>query len=180
MKKITILTGSLIIMLNSMAQVLIPKDEKQAVSFSIKNFGLTVNGSFTGVQGSISFNPASLVTASFNVTVDAGTVNTGNNSRDGHLKKEEYFNATAFKEISLVSTKITGGSAQGAYLFEGVLSIKGTNKSIAFPFTAVQTTEGYLFTGSFKINRRDFKVGGSSLVLSDNLTVNLKVSAKRS
>ena len=178
MKRIMVLTGSLVFMLNSMAQVFVPKDENQAVSFAIKNLGFTVNGSFSGLQGSIVFNPASLATASFNVTVDAGTVNTGNNSRDGHLKKDDYFNAGVFKKISLVSTKITNGTAQAIYLFEGVLNIKGTNKSIAFPFTAAPTTEGYLFSGSFKINRRDFKVGGSSLVLSDNLTILLKVSAK--
>jgi polyisoprenoid-binding protein YceI len=131
------------------------------------------------LQGSIVFNPSNLAVASFKVTVDAGTVNTSNNSRDGHLKKEEYFNAASFPKISLVSSKIAVGAVQGAYVFEGLLSIKGTKKSISFPFTAVPTAEDYLFSGSFKINKRDFKVGGSSLILSDNLTVILKVQAKK-
>ncbi|MBC7936197.1 MAG: YceI family protein [Rhizobacter sp.] len=180
MKKITVLLCSLTIMFNTMAQGYIPKDEKQAVSFVIKNFGLTVNGSFPGLLGSITFNPSNVTASLFNVTVDASSISTGNNSRDGHLKKEEYFNTAIFKKISLVSSQITNGAVQGSYLFDGVLSIKGTKKSISFPFTAMPTTEGYLFNGSFKINRRDFKVGGSSLVLSDNLTVLLRVQAKRS
>ncbi len=180
MKKITILLYSLTIVFTSMAQTYTPKDEKQAVNFTIKNLGFTVNGSFTGLQGSIVFNPANLSAASFNVTVDAGTVNTGNNSRDGHLKKEEYFNTATFKKISLVSSKILSGTVQGSYVFEGVLSVKESNKPISFPFTAVASSEGYSFSGSFKINRRDFKVGGSSLVLSDNVMVMLKVQAKKS
>jgi polyisoprenoid-binding protein YceI len=180
MKYFTALLFSLTILCSGYAQLYKPTDDKQAVSFIIKNFGLAVTGSFSGLQGNIQFNPASLAVASFKVTVDAGTVNTGNSSRDGHLKKEEYFNTAVFQKISIVSSKITNGSAHGTYLFEGVVSIKGINKLISFPFTAISTTEGYQFAGSFKINRRDFKVGGNSMVLSDNLIVNLTISAKKS
>jgi polyisoprenoid-binding protein YceI len=168
------------IQFNTYAQIYLPKDDKQAVNFIIKNFGINVNGNFKGLQGSITFNPTNLTSASFKVTVDAGTVNTGNTSRDGHLKKDDYFNIAAFKKISIVSSTIKNGIGRGAYLFEGVLNIKGINKPISFPFTAIPSADGYLFTGSFKINRRDFNVGGNSLVLSDNLIVNLSISAKKS
>jgi polyisoprenoid-binding protein YceI len=180
MKKITILLFCLTLLFNTYAQYYTPKEDKQAVNFIIKNFGLTVNGSFSGLQGHIVFNTSNLTAASFKVSVDAGTVNTGNSSRDGHLKKEEYFNVATFQKISIVSSKITNGNSKGTYLFEGVLSIKGTNKVISFPFTATTTTDGFIFSGSFKINRQDFKVGGNSIILSDNLTVNLNVSTKKS
>ncbi len=176
----TVLWCSLAIMVSSFAQTYTPSNEKQSVTFSIKNFGLIVEGSFTGLAGSIAFNPANMEASSFKVTVDAPTVNTGNKSRDGHLNKEEYFNTTIFKKISLISSKITRGTAPGIYLFEGLLNIKGIAKSITFPFTAEPNTDGFLFSGNFKINRRDFKVGGSSLILADNLSVMLKVLAKKS
>lgn len=175
MKKFFILSITVFIVVFSFAQRYVPKIEGSAVTFAIKNFGLTVNGNFKVLHGAITFNPANLSIANFNVTVDAGTVNTGNGSRDDHLKKEEYFNAAAFSKISIVSTKISNGSKTGSYLFEGVVTIKGTAKNISFPFTAVSANDGYLFESSFKLNRRDFKVGGSSLVLSDVLSVNLKV-----
>ncbi len=177
MKKIFCLSIAIFIVAFTFAQRYVPKNEGSSVAFDIKNFGLTVNGSFSGLQGSITFNSANAGIAKFNVTVDAGTVNTGNSSRDNHLKKEEYFNSAAFPKINIVSTKITNGSTAGSYLFEGVVTIKGTSKNISFPFTAVAVNDGYQFDGSFKINRRDFKVGGSSLVLGDVLTVNLKVAA---
>jgi polyisoprenoid-binding protein YceI len=179
MKKIISLLCSYTLILASIAQTYSPKDDKQAVSFGIKNFGVTVKGSFTGLQGSIIFNAAKVAGASFAVTVDAATINTDNGSRDGHLKKEEYFNVAQFKKISLVSSAIKQLPGQSNYLFEGVVTIKGTSKIISFPFTALPNSEGFTFKGSFKINRRDFKVGGSSLVLSDNLTVFLQVATKR-
>jgi len=180
MKKYIIILACLLIKLNTGAQIYSPKDEQQAVSFIIKNFGLSVNGTLTGLQGRIVFNPANLSTATFKVTVDVGTINTGNSSRDSHLKKEDYFNAAVFQKINIVSSKITTGNSPATYLFEGVVSIKGTNKSISFPFTASPIADGYIFKGSFKINRRDFKVGGNSMVLSDNLTINLNISTKKS
>ena len=179
MKMILVLLCSLTVMFNANGQTYTPKDEKQAVNFSIKNFGLMVNGSFTGLTGSIVFNPANLASSSFRVTVDASTVNTDNKSRDGHLNKEEYFNTATFKKISLVSSKISNSTVTGTYIFDGVLSIKGISKSISFPFTAVPDADGYLFNGSFKINRRDFKVGGSSFILSDNLILTLKILATK-
>ena len=161
------------------AQNYVPVDAASSVKFNIKNFGLNVTGSFTGLHGKIVFDPANYKAASFMVTVDAATVNTGNGSRDGHLKKEEYFNVAGYPKLSFVSTKITSTGKTGAYNIEGALTIKGVSKLVVFPFTATAIANGYQFAGQFKINRRDFKVGGSSLVLSDNLTVLLNISANK-
>jgi len=66
----------------------------------------------------------------------------------------------------------------GYYYLFGNLTIKGVTKEVKFPFTATAKDGGYLFEGSFKLNRRDFGVGGSSLSLGDDLTVSLSVLAK--
>jgi polyisoprenoid-binding protein YceI len=157
------------------AQTYIATDAGSEAMFSIKNFGLTVTGSFKGLQGKIIFDPANLPAASFNVSVDAGTVNTGNSSRDKHLKKDDYFDITNYPKLHFNSAKITQNA--GAYIITGQLTIKGVTKQISFPFTAKQEGSGYRFAGQFSISRRNFTVGGSSWVLSDNLTVSLNVSA---
>ena len=41
----------------------------------------------------------------------------------------------------------------------------------------IQNGATYLFEGSFTINRIDYKVGGGSLVLADDVKVKLKVQA---
>ena len=55
-----------------------PTDKGSAVRFKIKNLGFSVNGSFTGLQGNIQFDPAHPDQSSFDVTVDAASVNTDN------------------------------------------------------------------------------------------------------
>ncbi|MCW3092777.1 MAG: YceI family protein [Ferruginibacter sp.] len=161
------------------AQNYTPVDNGSDIKFSIKNFGLTVNGRFKGLKGRITFNPANVAAASFSATVDATTVNTGNGTRDGHLKKEEYFNAGKYPVISLVSTGVTNATAGGSFNMEAKITIKGITKAVSFPFKATQKADGYLFEGAFKLNRRDFGVGGKSVVMSDNLTVSLSVFAKK-
>lgn len=157
------------------AQHLVPKYEGSEVKFSIKNFGLNVTGSFRGLKGVIIFDPANLSAAAFNVSVQANTVNTGNGSRDKHLKKEDYFNVASYPELNFTSNKISSNG--NAYTVEGALTIKGKKKNISFPFTVVAISNGYQLKGQFKINRLDFNVGSSSWVLSDELTVSLTIAA---
>ncbi len=177
--KSLLITIAIVCSLTAAAQNYTVTDAGSSVKFSIKNFGLTVNGSFTGLQGKVVFDSANLAAATFEVSVSASTVNTGNGSRDKHLNKEEYFNTAAYPRLSFTSTKITAASAKGSYVMDGMITIKGTIKAVHFPFTATATASGYQFDGTFKLNRRDFKVGSGSMVLSDNLDVVLKIAANK-
>ncbi len=154
-----------------------PVDGKSEVKFTIKNFGINTSGSLNGLKGSIKFSSSDISSASFNVSVDANTINTGNDSRDNHLKKEEYFNVEKFSTISFVSKNITKDG--DSYAVTGDLTIKGITKSVSFPFTAQTQDNGLLFNGNFSIDRRDFDVGGSSAVLSNNVDVELNVFAEK-
>jgi polyisoprenoid-binding protein YceI len=112
------------------------------------------------------------------VSVDANTVNTDIDSRDSHLRREEYFDVAHFPRISFVSTRVTKTNNSGFLYVFGKLTIKGVTKEVKFPFKAVAQNGGYLFEGNFSINRRDFGVGGKSLSMGDNLDVYLSVFAK--
>jgi len=158
------------------AQQLKPIDSKSEVKFTVKNFGLNTPGTFKGLKGNIQFNSSDLSSASFNVSIDANTVNTGIDMRDNHLKGEDYFNAEKYPTINFVSTGVKADN--NGYIISGDLTIKGITKNISFPFTAVQQNDGTLFTGNFSINRKDFDVGGGSAVLSNHVDVSLKVFAQ--
>lgn len=155
-----------------------PVDEGSKVHFVIKNFSIKTGGDFTGLKGSIKFDPQKYSSSSFDVTVDASTINTDNSSRDSHLKKEEYFFVDNYKTLHFKSTKIVQSTTQGRFYMYGELTIKGITKPVEFGFGATSKDGGYLFDGSFTINRRDFGVGGSSISMADNLLVNLSVFAK--
>jgi polyisoprenoid-binding protein YceI len=179
-KNIFLTTAILFFLLDALpAQQYKPVDAGSSVKFLIKNFGLNVDGSFRGLDGSIVFNPDKLETAVFKVTVDAATVNTGNSKRDGHLKKEEYFDAANYPKIRFTSSKISSTGKASQYLVDGTVTIKGVSKPVSFPFSTSTSAGRIIFTGQFKLNRRDFKVGGKSLVMSDEVTVVLNIAATK-
>jgi len=149
-----------------------PVDANEAVTFTIKNFGINTNGELKGIRGTIKWDAANPSASVFNVTVDANTINTGIDMRDNHLRKEEYLNVEKYPFISFVSTAVSANNVTGN------LTIKGVTKQVSFPFTVKPSTGGFVFEGSFSINRRDFGVGGGSVSLSNSVTVNLKVQAK--
>jgi polyisoprenoid-binding protein YceI len=160
------------------SQVLQPVDKQSSVKFRIRQLGFPTTGSFTGLQGTIKFSPETLANSSMDVTIQSNTVNTGNDMRDNHLRKPEYFNVKKYPLIRFVSDRITTSTKAGTLFITGMLTIKNVTRKISFPFTAVPQNDGYLFTGEFKINRLDFDVGESSTV-ADNLTVSLRVFARK-
>jgi polyisoprenoid-binding protein YceI len=155
-----------------------PIDQGSELKFTIKNFGFEVNGTFSGLQGSINFDPQNPGKSTFDVTIDASTVNTDNTTRDDHLKSENYFDVKNYPRIRMVSATVSGPNKTGSYIFLGQLTIKGKSKEVLIPFTATATSDGYIFKGTLEINRKDFDVGGSSTI-SDELEVSLNISAKK-
>jgi polyisoprenoid-binding protein YceI len=153
-------------------------EQASTLKFNIKNLGFGVDGSFTGFEGLINFDPQSLPTSSFDVAIQAATINTGNTLRDEHLKGNAFFDVKNYPVIRLASTKILPTNKTGTYMLNGQLTIKGKTLPVTFPFTAATTADGYLFKGAFTMKRKDFGVGGTSTV-SDELEVIINVTAKK-
>ena len=146
-----------------------------SVTFKIKNAGFTVDGSLGALKATILFDAAKYYSSSIVATLDSKTINTGNSSRDGHLKKEEYFDIEKYPTISLKASlfsKEPNGSYRGFFK----LTIKKTTKDVIIPFTFVEKNDKGLFKGTFTINRLDYGVGESSMILSDNASITIEVN----
>ena len=160
------------------AQTYQPVENGSTIKFVIDNLGFGVVGTFTGLSGTILFNSNNLTASSFTVSINSATVNTGNNTRDKHLRGEEYFYVTKYATIKIISTKIAKSATPGYYVFFGKLTIKDKTMDISFPFKVNTDQNGDRFVGEFKIKRRDFGVGGRSTV-SNELLVKLNVLTKK-
>jgi polyisoprenoid-binding protein YceI len=143
-----------------------PAAKGSSVGFTIANFGFDVKGSFSGLQGTINFDSKTPVTGNMDITIDASSVNTDNDLRDKHLRDENYFDVKNYPTIHFVSAKITPVKGDN-YVATGQLTIKGKSKNINIPFTATAVNDEYLFKGSFKINRKDFGIGGTSTIANE-------------
>lgn len=176
MKKLTLIVFAVFVSFCAEAQYK-PVDQGSTINFTIKNLGFGVEGTFKGLQGDITFDPANLANSAFDVTLDVSTVNTDNSLRDSHLKGDSYFDVKNYPRLYFVSSKVSEGK-NGAFNLTGKLTIKKTTRVISFPFAATTSNEGLVFKGKFTINRRDYDIGGTSTV-SNELEVSLNILAKK-
>ncbi|PBQ30573.1 hypothetical protein CNR22_01895 [Sphingobacteriaceae bacterium] len=149
-----------------------------SVKFKIKNAGFTIDGTFSGFIAKIFFDPAKGYGNSMAATIESRSVNTGNESRDDHLKKTEYFDVATFPTISMKATlfeKEADGSFRGYFK----LFIKGKTRYVLVPFTFTEKEGKAIIKGAFIINRLDLGVGESSRILSDNATITIAVNATK-
>ena len=147
---------------------------KSSVTFEIKNMGFKCTGTFSGLEATLLFDKDHLSTSSIEASVETKTVNTDDEMRDKHLKKEDYFDVEHFPKIVIKSASFRQKSGSN-YLGDFDLIIKGKTKRIEVPFTYVVNGSTAVFKGSFKINRLDFNVGDHSMILSNEATIFLNV-----
>ena len=164
------------------AQRFTPVDNGSKVHFVIKNFGLNTGGDLTGIKGDIYFDADNIKSSAFNVSVDAKSVDTDSDSRDEHIRGEDYFDVEHNPRIIIQSSKIlyTRNSDKGIYEFDGTLTLAGITRPLSFLFNVKRKGGDYIFTGEFEINRLDYNVGENSSVLSNMVKVYLTVLARKS
>jgi polyisoprenoid-binding protein YceI len=138
--------------------------------------GIGTGGTLGGLQTEVNFNPTDPANSSIEASVDVATINTGNTSKDEHLKSEDFFDVARYPKISLklISFKHKSGSN---YLGRFNLTIKAITKPVDIPFTYTEKNNALAFKSTFKINRLDFGVGSTSLVLADEVSVNIDAEA---
>ncbi len=156
-----------------MSQKYTPQEKGSKIEFAIKNIGISVPGNFSGLVGNVIFDSNNPQNSELNFSVNSNSVNTQNAARDKHLRKEEYFDVDKFAKISFESSKISIAKRINRYEVEGIITIKGISKPIKFELLVSEKNNNLELKCAFEINRRNFKVGGNSLVLSDNVKMNI-------
>lgn len=98
------------------------------VDFAVKHMAIsTVRGSFKVFSATGETNDAGFPIALL-MEIDAASVNTNNEQRDGHLKSPDFFDVAASPTITFVATKITGAPSE--LVIVGDLTIRGVTKSV--------------------------------------------------
>lgn len=154
------------------------------IGFGVKHMVVsTVKGKFTEFKGEFSFDPAKPDEAKISATVQAGSVSTGNEKRDGHLKSPDFFDAAKFPDIKFESTGVE--KSGDGYIVKGKLTIKETTKEISIPVSINGPIEDPYknqrvgIEGTFKLNRKDYglnfdgKLANGGMVVADEVTVEI-------
>lgn len=127
---------------------------KSKISFEISNMLInTVEGTFSGMKGTVIFSEKDWSAAQFDVCIDAASVNTDNQSRDEHLRSVDFFDTAKYPDICFKSSTIS--KAAGGYVVQGSLTMRGITKDVNIPFAFSDN----VLSGILNINRLDYKVG---------------------
>ena len=161
------------ILLTSAMYVAPLQDFKIADGYSIAFKSKDPTGVFKTMKGTIKFDEADLANSKFDLQFVVSSISTGNGMMNKKAQIEEWFNAAKFPEIKFTSTKVVKSGSD--YSVTGKLTIKGITKEKNIPLKATKAGTGYTFSGSFTVNRMDFKVGHKSDAVPDVMNISYSI-----
>jgi len=162
-----------------------------SVSFVARHLvAAKVRGHFTEFSGTVTIGDTP-ETSSVEAVVQAGSITTNNDMRDGHLKSSDFLDLENHPTLTFRSTKITPKSGD-AYTLTGDLTLRGVTKSVDFDLEFLGAGPGMApgssvagFEARVEIDRRDFNVNfegtleNGSLVVGNKIVLELSIEASK-
>ena len=161
-----------------------------SADFSIRHMGLSnVHGHFSGVDGTITLDPADLTKSSVNATIDVTTVDTGMPQRDTHLKSPDFFDVAKYPKMTFASKSVTKSGDD--YTLNGDLTLHGVTKPVVLTMEPSKEQIGMDgkphrgFEATTTIHRQDFglvwngTLKSGDNVLGDDVKVTLEIEAAK-
>jgi polyisoprenoid-binding protein YceI len=155
--------------------------ETSSVGFVGTQQGTKFNGRFQTFTAVVNLDPADPTKGSIVGTVQLDSVNTRDHDRDASLLDKDWFNAKEFPEAKFESQKIEK-AADGSYVANGQLTLKGETKPIAMKFTLTGSGAAAQFAGTMNINRFDFNVGegwNDTSWVAQDVAIEVKLDLKK-
>jgi polyisoprenoid-binding protein YceI len=162
--------------------------KNSCVGFSIEQFNLVsrpfrrIKGKFEVYAGAIQAMSGDFQEAKIDFSVIAGSINTGNDKRDKHLRSAAFFAAEQFPVMRFRSVAFIKVSNHH-FVLEGDLMLHGISRRIAFDVIQQQAgSEANLHAAQFivtgKLNRIDFDIRGtmlSEIFVGKEVTISLQL-----
>lgn len=157
--------------------------ENSSAGFVCKHILSKVRGMFPKPSGSVLLDEATPANSRINARIDVGSITTGVEERDSHLKGPEFFDAARYPAITFVSTDVSRSSAT-SYAVTGNLTMHGVTRPVTLAVTASPpfnhaggVRRGIEATTS--VNRKDFGLRweypgeGPGVVVGDNIQITI-------
>ena len=148
------------------------------IGFKVKHLVVSnVRGNFKEYSADIQTSGNDFTTAEIVVRINAGSVNTGTEQRDNHLRSADFFDAEQFREISFTGKMLVSAKWQKHFVLSGDLTMKGTKKQIKLEveFGAILKdpwgTEKAALSVSGKINRKDWGLNYNAVLEAGGVLV---------
>lgn len=148
-------------------------------NYTIKFQSRNVEGKISGLKGQIHFNSDDLEHSNIDVTVDVGTIDTGNKTKDKHARGESWFDTANYPTIRFSSTVFNKLATH--YGVSGTLELHGIKKLVTIPFEFKQEGTSAMFIGKFKVNRQDYGIKGNAFgfIVGDEISIEIQLPVSR-
>ena len=150
------------------------------IGFSARHAMVTkVRGHFDQFEGTAHVDTATPSNSSVTVTIEAASVTTGNEQRDGHLKTPDFFDIANYPQITFVSTNVERDGAE--WDITGDLTINGVTKSVTIPFEETGSAKDPFgntrvgFEGEVTIDRTEWTLSFNAALETGGVLVSEKV-----
>ena len=149
-----------------------------AAHFKVRHMMISnVQGEFSGVTGTVDFDPMNLPASHVEATINAATVSTRESQRDKHLKGADFLDVRRFPVMTFRSTKIIS-TGDGSYDLTGDLTIRGVTRDVTLQVESltpeIKDPDGQLRRGasaSTRIERKDFGLTWNAVLESGGFLV---------
>ena len=158
------------------------------IGFEVERFLVgDVSGRFNDFDATLSMNGDDYTSLQLNATIQVNSLDSNNNTRDGHLKGEIWLDATNHPEIKFVSTQVI--KKEDEYFIKGNFTIKGTTQEVQFPieiqgpFKDPTQKVALGIKADFSINRFDYgikfnkKMDNGHLFIGDQVHIKIRALA---
>ena len=140
----------------------------------------TVRGSFKEFTGTAHIDAANPSASSVTLTIQAGSIDTGQADRDGHLVSADFFDVENNPTITFVSTKVDKVD-DDTWAVTGDLTIKGSTKPVTIAFDETGSAQDPFgnvrvgFEGATTVNRKDFGLTWNAALETGGVLVSEKI-----
>ena len=133
--------------------------------FTVRHLSISnVSGQFNKMSGTVQLDDKDITKSSVNATIDVSSVDTRDNSRDGDLKSDHFFDVAKYPTMTFTSTQIES-AGPGKLKMTGNLTLHGVTKVVTFdvdgPSDAITDpwkNQRRGASATTTINRRDFGI----------------------
>lgn len=146
------------------------------VNFSVRHLVVAkVRGRFTKFAGTFAFDAESPANSHVSVSIDAGSIDTSDAQRDGHLKSPDFFDVENHKEITFKSKSVEGKGS--AFKVTGDLTIHGVTKEVTLDVEYAGISkdpwgnEKAGFEAKTTINRKDYGLVWNAILETGGVAV---------
>ncbi len=157
------------------------------ITFSVRHMMIAnVRGRFNEFDAVVTADPANLAGAQATITINAASVDTKDEGRDGHLKSPDFFNVEQHPNLTFKVTKIESKNGE-EYEITGDMTIAGVTKPVTLkgeisgPVKDPWGNQKMAVSAGGSLNRSDFgltwnaalEAGG--VLVSDTVKLNVEL-----